>query len=199
MNLQPCPHGGQRGYFALSIALLLTAVTSILILNLGANFSRLEADSILIEERENYAVARQLEAIVHASLQRSLGQESYAHGGPVDIVGEINAQLSAIQLPPNSTIHLLNPGSLPSEPTLSFYPVGPSRSYRIPAMGELEAADLSFGSAGPFLEHGFYLSAGRFSTHDQLCQETFWRIQSRHQCRSNHSRSCPHLTTTNPS
>lgn len=158
MNIQRSPQGEQRGYFALSIALLLTAVTSLLVLNLGANLSRMEAESILIEERENYAMARQLEAIVHASLQRTIGQEAYYHDTATDVVTEINDRLTGMQLPPNSTLHLLDATSVQSLTPVAFYPQSRSRTSRIPISGKVPIDDLPFGAAASFLHQGYYVS-----------------------------------------
>lgn len=157
MKTRPHTHHYQRGYFALSIALLISVVTSAIVLSLRSKLARMDAESILIDDREDYALARQLELIIHDSVQRVAGQRAFIEAKSSSMKTEINNRLSTVLLPPDSTASIYGKGKPPAPPELAFFPQSTSNYTRVPLSGNLDASDLPYGALGGLLQFGYYL------------------------------------------
>ncbi len=145
----------QRGYFALSVALLVSVLSSVIILSMFGKLSRLDAESVLIDDREDYAIAVQLEHLMDRSIQRVAGQRSLIVNSATTMRGELSAGLSDLHLPPNSEVTLDD--SYPEPPSLSFFPNSISGVSRVPLSGELDPADIPYGALGGLLKYGYYV------------------------------------------
>lgn len=145
----------EKAYFALGIALLISVVASALVISLRTKLARVQAESVLFEDREDFAIARQLERVVHDSVQRVAGQEKRLDASTTDISTEISNRLATVLLPWDSRV-LVTSVSNPEAST--FFPETTSAWTRIPAGGgKLAAADLPYGGTSGLLQNGYYV------------------------------------------
>ncbi len=166
-------HRRERGYFALGIALLISVVASALVVSLRAKLARVDAESVLADDREDYAVARQLENLVHDSIQYAAGQRARIHSDTDTIETEIANRLAAVSLPPDSSVALLSGASVPTPPSLAFFPQATSNFTRTPLTGKLTAGAVPYGAAGGLLRSGYYTPS--------TASQSYFFVRTRHQ------------------